>query len=624
MKLAFCRKRPPGPQNDEWLETHVKRNEGSVFYVRAGSEEGANIDEVREDLRRRYREYLNRELPDRMRAILGELGKFDHHPPDADDEKQRQHRALIAEWNRQWAEYVGIECDTIPPSLSGLSFNLKNLVGIDLTNADLRPIEGLRGLGSDHWRANFNGAILTQANLEANKFGEADLRDANLIGTRLVDARLVKAKLQCAKLIGADLRRAVLDDADLTGADLWGADLTGASISNAILDGADLRFAQGIVVDRNSVYRTKFSTGMWVNRVLRYRYYRRLRARGAWDPKRPISRREMEDVWSGLRRVYTGPNFFISLLFLFAFAGSFLVRAAVLDQIGKSEAAVIAAAPPSLREELSRWVLSGEEAAKIRTRVPEEYQEIEGSFANMLIETRNLSRDVLTVRNESADAAGAITLIAEIASQLQQNQTVLVDLNADLTGLLQNDLSSAKTAQIHLRLPIEYARVAESLGNLLQSAHLAERLASELPVVASGVASIKNISQSIDQINSDARKTLALVAQFRSDLTHLLATSVAQSRWKIWQVLLGLDAGNYYGAGLIVTLMLYNMCKWVLTTTVAPLRDLEDRSHTSPSRAEYYPLRRIDWVVSRLFWISLITGIVGFIVLLGHNVYIFW
>jgi uncharacterized protein YjbI with pentapeptide repeats len=620
MKFAFWRKQPQHDSHfDEWLETFVKRNEGHVLYTRLGSEGGADINEVRKDLREWYPQYLNRELPEEMRATLEALGEFEHHPRDADENRERRHRALIEDWNRRWLKYVGIERDTIPPTLSGWSFGYKDFSGIDLTHADLRPMEGLRGLGSDHTRTNFSRALLTRANLEANILNQADLRDVDLNG-----ARLVQAKLQGAKLIGADLRRAVLDEADLTGADMWGCDLTGASIANAILDGADLRFARGIVVDRNSVYRTKFSTGMWLNRRIRNHFYRKLRGCGAWDSDRPIPWAEPEDVWSGLRRVYTGPNFFITLLFLVAFAGSYLIRAEVLDQIGKSEATVISAIPTRLREELPRWAVSPEEATQIRARLPGEYQELETSFDNVLRETRSLTRDVPKAGALSADLAKEMVgSIGDIASHMELNHTVLLDLNGDLTRLLGRQATSAQSAQIRLRLPIEYGRVAADLANLLEAVHRTETIARGIPS-SPAITALSDLSQSVAHIDAGIQQTGALVTVVRDDVMHLLASTISHSRWKIWQILLGVDTGSYLATAFIIVFIFYNGLRWFLTVTVAPLRDLEERSHTTPSRAEYYWLRRPNWVVSGLFYLSWIAGLAGLIGLMRHTVYIFW
>lgn len=177
---------------------------------------------------------------------------------------------------------------------------LAGVVGPRLNNVKFRYAQAYRiSLANSHlWRADFEGAFLSdadlrgadlgqsslrfaiadgarmsrtnlnRANLEKIDLSRADLRDANLsyaslASATLVDARLDNAVLYSARLSGATLARANLeradlrgafldlahlDHADFRGAYLWsaklpGADLGGAQLGNAILIGADLRGA---------------------------------------------------------------------------------------------------------------------------------------------------------------------------------------------------------------------------------------------------------------------------------------------------------------------------------------------------------------------------------------------
>jgi uncharacterized protein YjbI with pentapeptide repeats len=121
----------------------------------------------------------------------------------------------------------------------------------DLTKA-LLPKASLRG--ANLFRANLNGAILSQADLtgalliNATLIG-ADLRNAILNNGRLIAAGFTRANLRGTKLIGADLRKAFLGDADLREADLSNANLSramllGANFNDSVLDDTNFDEAQ--------------------------------------------------------------------------------------------------------------------------------------------------------------------------------------------------------------------------------------------------------------------------------------------------------------------------------------------------------------------------------------------
>jgi uncharacterized protein YjbI with pentapeptide repeats len=175
--------------------------------------------------------------------------------------------------------------DVTGPRLNNVKFRYAQAYGIFLANAHLwrANFEGaflsdadFRGadLGQSTLRfamadgARMNHANLNRANLEGVDLSRADLREANLsyaslANATLVDARLdgavlygaglngatlVRANLERADLRGADLEGAHLDHADFRGAYLWsaklpGADLGGTQLENAILIEADLRGA---------------------------------------------------------------------------------------------------------------------------------------------------------------------------------------------------------------------------------------------------------------------------------------------------------------------------------------------------------------------------------------------
>lgn len=195
--------------------------------------------------------------------------------------------ASISRWpaNRTGAVTDDPLAGVTGPRLNNVKFRYTQAYGIFLANAHLwrADLEGaflsdadLRGadLGQSTLRfaiadgARMNHANLNRANLDGIDLSRADLRDANLsyaslANATLVDGRLDGAVLYSARLSGATLARANLERADLRGAYLdgahldhadfrgtylWsaklpGADLGGAQLENAILIGADLRGA---------------------------------------------------------------------------------------------------------------------------------------------------------------------------------------------------------------------------------------------------------------------------------------------------------------------------------------------------------------------------------------------
>lgn len=111
-----------------------------------------------------------------------------------------------------------------------------NLFGAKLIRAALAHINLSR---ADLTEANF-----TDSNLEYAEFNSAVLSDANLSKTNLWHTKFIRADLSGVDFSGAYLRSAKLTDtiltcADLTGAELGDADLTGATLQNIISVDAD-------------------------------------------------------------------------------------------------------------------------------------------------------------------------------------------------------------------------------------------------------------------------------------------------------------------------------------------------------------------------------------------------
>jgi uncharacterized protein YjbI with pentapeptide repeats len=331
------------PYFDDWLNRHVERWLPTEKLARldayiAGDGEGGDHCEtptIRRELREAYRHITQLPLPEEIRAAFGELHALRDLRPAPDEHVRAD---LIKKWNQLWARHTGPQRRSLPPSMSGYSLSALELPGIDLTNADLHYRSSIPAIhGSVDLRlatligANFSGCSLPRANLE-----KADLTYASLVG-----ADLRAASLAGAGLVNADLRDALLEEADMTGADLTGANLEGAEMRKATLDAANLSNSSGLLLDSNSVFRTRFTNqGGVIWRLLRYAYFSlesiniKLGFMNELD-RTPI--RPAEDLWSSFRRLYTGPNFFISLLFLVAFLAPYLVKAVLLAEVSRAQ-----------------------------------------------------------------------------------------------------------------------------------------------------------------------------------------------------------------------------------------------------------------------------------------------
>jgi hypothetical protein len=95
------------------------------------------------------------------------------------------------------------------------------------------------------------------------------------------------------------------------------------------------------------------------------------------------------DLWTSLRHAYTGPNFFISLLFLVAFATPYIAQAMLLSQIGRAESSLIAAVGVIAGKDVDAPAVSPDERAAIRTRVRTDLIALQQSF----LETANTLRE---------------------------------------------------------------------------------------------------------------------------------------------------------------------------------------------------------------------------------------
>jgi uncharacterized protein YjbI with pentapeptide repeats len=135
-------------------------------------------------------------------------------------------------------------------NLQGATLTDWHVEGADLSHADLRWVNAKNARFQG---ANLSGASLIEANLWKADLREALIEDADFTGANLEESRLVRLKLRLARFEGArfggaDLRHSDLEEIELTEADfhdanLQGALLTGSRLPAANFLGANLRDA---------------------------------------------------------------------------------------------------------------------------------------------------------------------------------------------------------------------------------------------------------------------------------------------------------------------------------------------------------------------------------------------
>jgi uncharacterized protein YjbI with pentapeptide repeats len=193
--------------------------------------------------------------------------------------------------------------------------------------------------GATFKRASLRGAILCDTRLPNAVFDSADLSGADLSGALLTGTSWQVARLHAATLKGANLNGAVLT----------GAELRGAVTARASFNEADLRYVHHITFDENEVRGTRFTSTFGpvaairgiaavisglVSVLAQRKPDLRDQVKQVWRQQRITG---IDDHWSQLRRTYTGSNFFLTLLFLVAFAIPYVVRTAGLVAVSEWE-----------------------------------------------------------------------------------------------------------------------------------------------------------------------------------------------------------------------------------------------------------------------------------------------
>ncbi len=137
-----------------------------------------------------------------------------------------------------------LKIDISEINLEGANLRRANLTGSRLDKSNLSQANLTKVYLTD---AHLNRANLSRSNLSDSFLTRAHLNQSILVDANFTGAHLFKADLTEANLTGTNLTDADLTEANLTGANLTGANLTRAILTGAILTGVNLTGA--ILVD---------------------------------------------------------------------------------------------------------------------------------------------------------------------------------------------------------------------------------------------------------------------------------------------------------------------------------------------------------------------------------------
>lgn len=155
-----------------------------------------------------------------------------------------------------YADLTEAAISSKPDSWNGSDDQVPLVRGARLNNTNFRYAQayGIFLANSHLWRADFEGAFLSEADMRGADLGQASLRLAMLDRAQMNRANLDRADLSGGNLTRADLRganlsysslaNATLIDTRLDGASLYSAGIEGATLIRASLEKADLRDAR--------------------------------------------------------------------------------------------------------------------------------------------------------------------------------------------------------------------------------------------------------------------------------------------------------------------------------------------------------------------------------------------
>jgi len=225
---------------------------------------------------------------------------------------------------------------------------------------------------------------------------------------------------------------------------------------------------------------------------------------------------------------------------------------------------------------------------------------------------------------ESADLSWAKLKGARLVNARMRGAKLLAaDFEgADLQGTTGVRFNSSLTrgARLSPRPDDPWSELKRWYTGTMFAFHLLLLVAFVIPYVGRtamwvGVTKIQGgVADTLAHLEAKAKKIqlpdggVLIEALREAPLTPCLANNCRQ--WSVWQVLLGLDRSGWWArilSCLAGTLILYNICRAVLTWWVGLLRDVEDRSGWSPGWSQYQHAVAVHRGMKVAFWFAVIS-----------------
>lgn len=422
----------------------------------------------------------------------------------------------------------------------------------------------------NEWRKNhpdakpdLSNVLLTGAQLSRANLSDANFTNTNLAGASLDDAILINADLSRAVLNGASLTGTNLCSASLTGAELTGVDLSGADLSGAKLEESDLSGAKLENADLNGAYLTdanfsnaNFAGANLVNALVSAAKLNGANLNGAMLNGADFSGADLTgahlshaDLTGALLTHANLSDANLRDAKSFRLDDTF-VRSTSFDAKSKDPWSVLRrkyTGPMFLFHVIFLMVFLGVYMARA-----------------MIWVGVNLAQESLEIAQGSLE-------IAQQEIILQTN--VAATMNAQALSDLQEDV-----------------RKLWEERDLDQDALQAVTEVIAASITPSGV-----------QPAADETNRLVKTINY---ITPCLQPE-CQPKQPVWRVLLRLEDGPI-ASGLAVALIVYNLLRWWLTSSVGLLRDAEERSGYSPRYADYkWPYMAHTFVMWPLFMVAI-------------------
>lgn len=250
-------------------------------------------------------------------------------------------------------------------------------------------------------------------------------------------------------------------------------------------------------------------------------------------------------------------------------------------------------------------------------RLPENLSELDLRYSNFrnanLIFARLRSAHLRNCDFRGADLRGAKLQGADLSGSKFEGAVMW---HADLEGADLTDVKGLALSETNIR-NARFSPNADDDWSVLRRTYTGARLlfhvllmlAFFLPFVAKTFywVAMNNAQHHAQTLYSDVAKAASAHPELESAFqrvesalkqrNELLKQHNELRRYAVWQLLLGADRG-LPTAMLTIALLVYNLCRLILTRLIGPLREEEERSGISPKRGDWFSQTRrwFPWV----------------------------